>query len=111
MGNIASEKSVTATRLIEARTVLGLSVQDTAKALAFTLEDLQDLEAGHMVPGAFELRRFSRLYRRNVAWFLGEENDPEVDEKLLEAAKELSEADKEKVLSFARFLAANPSTI
>ena len=56
---------------------------------------------------ALELRRLARLYRRSVAWLLGEDGEPAaVDGALYRATSSLSPDDKEQVLRFAQFLAA-----
>ena len=56
---------------------------------------------------ALELRRLSRLYRRDVGWLLGEEVETvSPDSALYRATSELSDEDKEQVLRFAQFLAA-----
>lgn len=102
-------KSVTAQRLAEARNVLGFTAIDVSEHLGITLDDLEGFEAGTKVAGTGELRRFARLYRRDIAWLLGVTPDAEVSTELLEAAEKLSETDREAVLQFARFLASKPS--
>lgn len=101
------ETSIIASRLVEGRETLGLTKEDVSGHLAFDAGYLDELESGAAFPAALELRRLARLYRRNVAWILGEEADAPVDPALNAAVQELSENDKEKVLQFARFLAAN----
>jgi transcriptional regulator with XRE-family HTH domain len=105
-----NEHRVMASRLREARETIGLTQADTASALGIPRSSVVALEAGNRKVTGLELRRLARLYRRNVAWLLGEVSDePEVaDQALYRATAELSEKDKEQVLRFAQFLAAQP---
>jgi hypothetical protein len=69
------------------------------------------MEAGKRNVTALELRRLARLYRRDVAWILGEGSETleatTVDNQaLFRATAHLSDEDKEQVLRFAQFLAA-----
>lgn len=112
MGNIAVGNGLMAPRLSEGRTVLGLTTEDVSEVMEISVEDLHKMETGEMTVSPFHIRRFARLYRRNVAWLLGEEADPELNDeaiKLIDELGEISPEDKEKVLSFARFLASNPA--
>ncbi|MGH3972092.1 MAG: helix-turn-helix transcriptional regulator [Pseudonocardiaceae bacterium] len=103
-----NEHRVMANRLREARETIGLTQADTASALDIPRSSVVALEAGKRKVTGLELRRLARLYRRSVAWLLGEESDePEVaDQALYRATAELSDKDKEQVLRFAQFLAA-----
>ncbi|MGB6165793.1 MAG: helix-turn-helix domain-containing protein [Pseudonocardiaceae bacterium] len=104
-----NEHRVMASRLREARETIGLTQADTASALGIPRSSVVALEAGKRKVTGLELRRLARLYRRSVAWMLGEDNEPEVaDQALYRATAELSEKDKEQVLRFAQFLAAQP---
>lgn len=102
------EHQVMAHRLREARETIGLTQADTASALGIPRSSVVALEAGNRKVTGLELRRLARLYRRNVAWLLGEDSDePQVaDQALYRATAKLSERDKEQVLRFAQFLAA-----
>lgn len=102
----SQQNAVTSIRLVEAREVLGLTKEDVSGHLGLDLSYFDALESGAEFPTNVELRRLARLYRRNVAWILGEEDDAPVDPALTVAVQELSDNDKEKVLQFARFLAA-----
>lgn len=103
------EKGIIASRLITARNTLGLTINEVSGACEISVAGISKMESGEWVPGSFELRRFARLYRWNVAWLLGEETEETVDPQLSEATKYMSTGDKEKVLEFAKILAANPS--
>jgi transcriptional regulator with XRE-family HTH domain len=107
-----AEHRVLAGRLRQARETLGLTQADTAEALGISRSTVAELEAAKRKVTGLELRRMARLYRRNVAWLLGEEEDePDVaDKALYRAASALSTSDKEQVLRFAQFLAAQQST-
>jgi transcriptional regulator with XRE-family HTH domain len=95
-------------RLREARTFLGLSQQDVATALGIPRSSVSAMETGRRNVTGLELRRLARLYRRPVAWLLGE--DAELDLEVLAATRGLAEQDRALVLRFAEFLAsAGPS--
>lgn len=93
-------------RLREAREYVGLLQEDVANALAIPRASVSALEAGKRKVTSLELRRLSRLYRRSVAWLLGEEQELSDAEPLFRAAAALSTEDREQVLRFAEFLAA-----
>jgi transcriptional regulator with XRE-family HTH domain len=93
-------------RLVEAREVLGLLKEDVSGHLGFEPGYLDQLESGAKFPKDLELRRLARLYRRNVAWILCEEDDAPLSNELYESVENLTLTDKEKVLQFARFLAS-----
>lgn len=101
-------------RLRSARETLGLTQEDVASVLGIPRTSVIAMEAGKRNVTALELRRLARLYRRSVAWVLGEEPEDSgqvniEDEALYRAAAELSAEDREQVLRFAQFLAAAPS--
>lgn len=101
------EHTVIGTRLREAREYVGLLQDEVAAALGIPRTSLSALESGKRKVSGVELRRLARLYRRPVAWLLGED---EVDlsdaDPLFRATAQLSDHDKEQVLRFAEFLAA-----
>lgn len=106
------EQQAVGQRLRSARETLGLTQEDVAGALGMPRTSVIAMEAGKRNVSALELRRLARLYRRSVAWILGEEPDPEVvgdNGALYRATSELSPEDKEQVLRFAEFLAAAKS--
>ncbi|MEA5358291.1 helix-turn-helix transcriptional regulator [Amycolatopsis sp., V23-08] len=103
----AEEHRVLADRLKQARDTLGLTQADTAEALGIARSSVAELEAAKRKVSGLELRRLSRLYQRSVAWLLGEEDESDVaDQALYRATSALSPGDKEQVLRFAEFLAA-----
>ncbi len=110
-----SEQAEVGQRLRSARETLGLTQEDVAVALGIPRTSMISIEAGRRNVTALELRRLARLYRRSVAWILGEEPEDAggqagtEDQALYRATSELSVEDREQVLRFAQFLAAAQS--
>lgn len=106
-GQQPSERQIVGQRLRTARETLGLTQDDVAGAMGIPRTSVIAMEAGKRNVTALELRRLARLYRRNVQWLLGEQDDAAaVDNALYRATADLSDEDKEQVLRFAQFLAA-----
>lgn len=61
-------------KLREAREYIGLFQKDVARALGIPRASVSAIENGKRSVSSLELRRFDRLYRRPVAWLLGEES-------------------------------------
>lgn len=102
----ASEEMALAQRLREAREYIGLLQEDVATALDIPRASVSALESGKRRVSSLELRRLGRLYRRPVAWLLGEDGaELDMDAPLYRATAALSDQDKEQVLRFAEFLA------
>lgn len=102
----ASEEIAFAQRLRDAREYVGLLQEDVAAALDIPRASVSAIESGKRRVSSFELRRLGRLYRRPVAWLLGEEGaEVDMDAPLYRATATLSDQDKEQVLRFAEFLA------
>ena len=102
----ASEQMALARRLREAREYIGLLQEDVATALDIPRASVSAIESGKRRVSSLELRRLGRLYRRPVAWLLGEEGTGvDMDSPLYRATAVLSDQDKEQVLRFAEFLA------
>lgn len=99
-----SERLLLAARLREARETLGLTQGDVATAIGIQRTAVSDLESGKRGVSGLELRRLSRLYRRSVAWLLGEPEQPP-DTELEAATAQLGKSDRQAVIQFARFLA------
>ncbi len=102
----ANEEMALAQRLRDAREYVGLLQEDVATALEIPRASVSAIESGKRRVSSLELRRLGRLYRRPVAWLLGEDSE-EVDMSapLYRATETLSDHDKEQVLRFAEFLA------
>lgn len=104
---VPSERIAVGQRLRAARETLGLTQDDVAGAMGMPRTSVIAMEAGKRNVTAVELRRLARLYRRNVQWLLGEEDEAAaVDSALYRATQDLSDDDKAQVLRFAQFLAA-----
>ena len=102
----ASEEMALARRLRGAREYIGLLQEDVATALDIPRASVSALESGKRRVSSLELRRLGRLYRRPVAWLLGEEGaEVDTNAPLYRATEALSDQDKEQVLRFAEFLA------
>ncbi|MGI8667492.1 MAG: helix-turn-helix domain-containing protein [Jatrophihabitans sp.] len=106
-----NEHRVVGARLRDARLAMGLTQADVADALGLSRPTLAAVEKGTRKITGLELRRLARLYQRDVAWLLGEE-EPEAaaGSALHRATANLTNADKEQVLRFAEFLAAQQRT-
>lgn len=104
------EHQVVGARLRDARLAIGLTQSDTATALAISRPSIAAIEKGTRKVTGLELRRMARLYRCSVGWLLGDEDDAVAgaDAVLHRATAELSDHDKQQVLRFAQFLAAQP---
>ena len=101
-----NEQMALAQRLREAREYIGLLQEDVATALDIPRASVSAIESGKRRVSSLELRRLGRLYRRPVAWLLGEEGtEVDMDAPLYRATAALSDQDKEQVLRFAEFLA------
>jgi transcriptional regulator with XRE-family HTH domain len=101
-----NEHRVVGARLRDARLAMGLTQADVADALGLSRPTLAAVEKGTRKITGLELRRLARLYQRDVAWLLGEESEASAGSALHRATANLTEADKEQVLRFAEFLAA-----
>lgn len=105
--NQPNEHRVVGARLRDARLATGLTQAEVATALGMSRPTLAAVEKGTRKITGLELRRLARLYQRDVAWLLGEESSDQTSGGALHrATAELSDADKEQVLRFAEFLAA-----
>lgn len=102
----SDEQKALGKKLREAREYIGLLQKDVARALGIPRASVSAIENGKRRVSSLELRRFGRLYRRPVAWLLGEES-AQIDKTgpLYRATESLSAKDREQVLRFAEFLA------
>jgi transcriptional regulator with XRE-family HTH domain len=92
-------------RLREARKALGLTQEDVAGVMRLHRSAVSDIESGNRKVYGPELVRLARLYRRPIAWFLGDQADSLISEEAKAVMGGLSEGDQAAVLAFARFLA------
>ena len=94
-----------AMRLREAREYLGLAQQLVAERTGIPRVAISAIENGRRRVDALELEKLARLYRHPVPYFLGHELEEAPDVlALAREARTLSEADRQEVLRFARFL-------
>jgi transcriptional regulator with XRE-family HTH domain len=96
-----------AARLKEVREYLNLSQQFVAEQTGISRSAISDIERGVRKVDSLELRRFARLYRYPVTYFLEGEQEPATDgtlNALARAAKDLTEQDRQEVVRFATFL-------
>lgn len=105
MRDQGDEKRRIGQRLREAREYLGLSQEQVAEFVSIPRASVSEMEAGKRGVNGLELRRLGRLYRRSVAWLLGEDETVAIDGALFRATATLSDQDKEQVVKFAEFLA------
>jgi transcriptional regulator with XRE-family HTH domain len=92
-------------RLKGVREYLNLSQHHVAGATGIPRSAISDIERGQRKVDSLELRKFARLYRHPVSYFLGEApTEGESVTALGRAMTDLTEADREEVLRFARYL-------
>lgn len=103
----SQEQARIGARLKEAREYVGLLQEDVASALGIPRASVSALESGKRRVTGLEVRRLARIYRKPVAWLLGEDDVELSDaEPLFRATESLSARDRDQVLRFAEFLAA-----
>src|SRR5512133_3591512 len=86
-----------AARLKEVREYLNLSQQFVAEQTGISRSAISDIERGGRRVDSLELRRFARLYRYPVTYFLEGERESATDgtlNALARAAKDLTEQDR-----------------
>ncbi len=97
-----------AERLKRARELSGLSQAQVASKLDVQRPAISEIEAGRRKVSAEELVQFSKLYKVDSSWLLGEDEDSELAKgKLKFAARELSkmsEEDKNKLFEILNIL-------
>lgn len=103
-----TERKKLGKKLREAREYLDLAQDEVAALLSIPRSAISLIETGQRKVEVLELKRFSKLYQRPVAWFTGEEQAsnklPEEIEHLARAASALSKEDREELARFAEFL-------
>ncbi len=98
-----SDRKIQPGRLRDAREYVGFTVAGVARALGCEAGDLARMEDGEAATTGEHLRKLSRLYRRPVAWFLGESRF-EPDAALLRMVEGQTEHDRSAILDFAEWL-------
>lgn len=93
------------TRLRKAREYLNLSQQDVASGTGIPRSAISDIERGQRKVDSLELRRFAKLYRYPVGYFLGEDTAEQDSVSALgRAVTQLTDQDRQEVVRFAEFL-------
>lgn len=90
--NMKEVRQEIAKRLVLAREQSGLTQAQAAKQLEIPRPSISEIEAGRRRVAAEELIAFAKLYKVSVGWLSGEDSteNPEVNEKLLLAARSVS---------------------
>lgn len=110
MTDIIMMTEILCERLKSAREYLGLSQEDVARHVGLTLPAITLIESGNRGIDVIELSKLAKLYRRPIAYFIGEEPVREPRKMTtLELAK-LSDQDRDEVLRFVEFMRSLPST-
>ena len=102
-----TEPELLGQRLREARESLGLPQSAVADHLDIPRTAVSEIEGGRRRVTFLELKRLASLYRRPIAYFSEETpaaSEDETTSALYRTTAELSSADREQVLQFARFL-------
>lgn len=108
-GDVGIDRNALGERLRSAREYLGLSQGDVAEFLGLSRPAVTNMEMGNRKVSADELARLTRLYHRPYEYFMGETTKEEMDittAALYRTTRDLSDRDREQVLSFAQFLRA-----
>ena len=103
-----TEAQALAERLRDTREYLGLSQQFVAQQTGIPRSAISDIERGIRRVESLELKRFSRIYRYPVDYFLGVDTPEQATTSTINALTrvtgELTDEDREQVLKFANFL-------
>jgi transcriptional regulator with XRE-family HTH domain len=98
-----------AARLKEAREYVGLSQEEVAQILQVPRSAISLMEKGERKVDALELKQLAQVYQRNVEYFTGAPDDPELPKEiahLARTASKLTPKDLEELTLFAQFLHA-----
>ena len=107
MNKSRTEWEILGQRLKAARDYLDLSQDDAANAVGLPRSAISLIENGRRKVDAVELAQFSDLYSQSIESLTGRAASPVLPESvhaLARAATELSNEDREQLLSFAKFL-------
>jgi transcriptional regulator with XRE-family HTH domain len=95
-------------RFREVREYLGFSQQMVADRTGIARSSISDIERGTRKVDSLELKKLARLYRRPAGYFLDERPDATAGDHaiagLARALAQLTEGDREAVVSFAEYL-------
>lgn len=103
-----SEAAQLGERLRTVREYLGFSQQWVAERTGVPRSAISDIERGIRRIDSLELKKFARLYRYPVAYFLDDQQDPSAASHAVAALgrvlTDLTEKDREEVRRFAEYL-------
>ncbi len=108
MDNAEEKRSITATRIREARKAAGLSQGQVAKLLGLLRPSVSEIEAGRRRVSSDEIVQMAGLFDVSTSWLLGEgaaSIDPH-DTKLQLAARELAKLKPEDLERLLGLLAS-----
>ncbi len=95
-------------RLREIRGYLNLTQHYVSEQTGIPRTAIAEIEGGKRRVESIELKKLAQVYRYPVAYFLGEDKEPDADDTILNAfaraAGDLTTEDREEVLRFAEFL-------
>ncbi|MEP0315138.1 MAG: helix-turn-helix transcriptional regulator [Hyphomonas sp.] len=107
MSKSQTEWALLGGKLKAAREYLDLSQDEAATAVGLPRSAISLIENGRRKVDAVELSRFSDLYSQSIESLTGRVASPSLPESvhaLARAATELSDEDRDQLLTFARFL-------
>lgn len=92
-----------AERLRDARETRGLSQEAVARQLGLPRPAISHIENGHRRVEALELTELARIYDRPLSYFTTDAREAQL-ERILRAAVDLDEADRDAIIKFAEEL-------
>lgn len=107
MSEAPTEWELLGKKLKAAREYLDLSQDEAAAAVGLSRSAISLIENGRRKVDAVELSRFADLYSQSIESLTGRASLPDLPESvhaLARAATELSDEDRDQLLSFAKFL-------
>lgn len=108
MTESSNDAEALAQRLREAREYLNLSQQFVSDQTGLPRSAISDIERGTRRVDSLELKQLAALYRRPMAFFLGEEDEiaesAVATEALARVTKGMEAPEMEQLLRFAQFL-------
>ncbi|WP_421107029.1 helix-turn-helix domain-containing protein [Streptomyces sp. NEAU-S77] len=106
----AEQRARLGQRLKATREYLNLSQQQVAEQTGILRSAVSDIERGIRRIDIMELKKFARLYRLSVSYFLDEDEDADAGEHSLaglpRTRRDLSEGDRIEVERFIQYLQA-----
>ena len=101
----SAELAALGRRLREVREYLDLSQQYVSDKTGIPRSAVSDIERGQRKVDSLELKKLSKVFGYPVSYFLGVEDEPDVDvQAWARAMTDLTEGDRAELLRFAQFL-------